>query len=208
MKAFVSILIALVCAELVRSESSRGKVEETQNKAEAAKAKLLLEQMKHSFRNANGVESVFNQLSTVLSKLESRTSSLVSDMSTVKSDLTSVKSTVNSEKSALTSLKSTVNSEKSALTSLKSTVNTLKSKQIRCQSSWGTVSATVKTVTYSPAFSTTPALIAAFSKVNTAGTQKYMYYSAKSSKSFGVALAGTTAERGGDNEFTWMACGH
>ena len=33
-----------------RSESSRGKVEETQNDEEAAKAKLLLEQMKHSFR--------------------------------------------------------------------------------------------------------------------------------------------------------------
>jgi len=173
MKAFVSILIALVCAELVRSESSRGKVEETQNKAEAAEAKLLLEKMKHSFRNAEGVGSVFSQLSTVLSKLETRTSSLVSDMSTVKS-----------------------------------TVNTLKSKQIRCQSGWDTVSGTTKTVTYSPAFSTTPALIAAFSKLNTAGTQKYMYYSAKSSKSFGVALAGTTDQKGGSNEFTWMACGH
>jgi len=206
-RPFVSILIALVCAELAfgqrlhRSQSSLGEVEEMQNKAEAAKEKLLLEQMMHSFRNAEGVESVFSQLSTVLNKLETRTSTLVSDMSTVKSDLTSVKSTVNSEKSALTSLKSTV-------ATVKSSVNTLKSKQVRCLSGWKNITGSTKvTVTFSPAFSTTPHFMAAFNKLDKIGQKKYLIYSG-SNTAFTAKLGGTAAENGGANEFTWIACGH
>jgi len=184
---FLSILIALVCAEPARFESLHGKVEETQDQAEVAKANLLLEQMKHSFRNADGIESVFNQLEQTLNKLDTRTSTLVSDVSTIKSELASQKSTV---------------------ASVKSSVNTLKSKQVRCQSNWNYVKGTDLEVTYSPAFSAKPALIIAFNRINFAGAQKWAYYTEKTATSFKVGLAGAAADKTGTNEFTWMACGH
>jgi len=183
----VCILIALVCAELVRAESSRGKVEETQNNEEAAQAKLLLEQMKHSTRNAEGVASILSNLSTVLSKLESRTSTLVSDMSTVKSDLTSVNS---------------------AVATVKSSVKTLKSKQVYCLSGWSTITgADAKVITYSTAFSASPAVMAAFNKLDKIGNLKYLWFEGTST-TITVHLGDYTADQAGDNEFTWMACGH
>ena len=72
------------------------------------------------------MESVFRQLSTVLSKLETRTA-LDSDIWKIKSDLTSLISDMSTVKSDLASVKTTIKYEKVVVTSLARYMNTIKS---------------------------------------------------------------------------------
>jgi len=166
LQTFLSILIAMLCA--VRSESARAKIDEAQSQAEAIDADLLLNQMKHSFRNAGGVASVFAELAKTLKQLKNKDSALDSEMSSVKTDVAS-----------------------------------LKAKQVRCMSGYTKVTATKKTISFTPPFMAKPAFISALSGFDIRNN-KWLIYQV-STTGADVHLGNTVQ---GTNEVTWMACGH
>jgi len=199
----LSLLIALVCVEPAKSESSRGSSDEALEKVEAAYAKNQLKQM--NLRNNDDVPDIFGALYSYLKKIDAKTEDLNSTISSIQEKLSSVESSVQSVKSSVSTLKS--------------------EKKMHCLSGWTTFKAgdgATKTIYFNDGkiscegalakcgstttkFSKKPAFIAALNHINAGSSGIYLKYGDVQADSAYFSLEGTLK---GDNEATWMACGY
>jgi len=203
----LSLLIALVCVEPAKSESSRGSSDEALEKVEAAYAKNQLKQMNLPFRlrNNDDVPDIFGALYSYLKKIDAKTKDLNSTISSIHEKLSSVESSVQSVKSSVSTLKS--------------------EKKMHCLSGWTTFKAgdgSTKTIYFNDGktscegalakcgsattkFSKKPAFIAALNQINAESSGIQLDYGTIQADSASFSLKGTLK---GTNEATWMACGY